>query len=118
KTFEPALMAELSAGLDELAAQAEGELLRQHVPAELIRVQRRLHLKYRGTDTSLEVAYGEPDQVRADFEAAYRQRYSFLMPGRDLVVETISVEATGGGEQATETPVARSRAEPLSARRR
>lgn len=117
KTFEPALMAELSAGLDELAAQAEGELLRQHVPAELIRVQRRLHLKYRGTDTSLEVAYGEPDQVRADFEAAYRQRYSFLMPGRDLVVETISVEATGGGEQATETPVARSRAEPLSARR-
>jgi len=117
KTFEPALMAELSAGLDELAAQAEGELLRQHVPAELIRVQRRLHLKYRGTDTSLEVAYGEPDQVRADFEAAYRQRYSFLMPGRDLVVETLSVEATGGGEQATETPVARTRGEPLSARR-
>ncbi|MBV7486269.1 hydantoinase B/oxoprolinase family protein [Bordetella sp. BOR01] len=110
KVLDTALTAELQAELDELAAQAEGELRRQHVPADLIHVQRRLHLKYRGTDTALEVAYGGLAQVRQDFEAAYRQRYSFLMPGRELVVETISVEATGGGEPATEAPVERSRA--------
>ena len=62
-------------------------------------MQRRLHLKYQGTDTSLEVPFGTLEQARQDFEAAYRLRYSFLMPDRALVVETISVEATGGGER-------------------
>jgi len=109
KVLDAGVVAELQAELDELAGQAEGELRRQHVPQDLIKVQRRLHLKYRGTDTALEVAFGDLAQVRQDFEAAYRQRYSFLMPGRELVVETISVEATGGGETATEAPVERHR---------
>ena len=109
KVLDAGLMPELRAELDELAGQAEGELRRQHVPQDLIKVQRRLHLKYRGTDTALEVAFGDLAQVRQDFEAAYRQRYSFLMPGRELVVETISVEATGGGETAVEAPVERRR---------
>src|SRR5260221_6363484 len=29
------------------------------------------------------------------FEAAYRRRYSFLMPGRALIAESVSVEAFG-----------------------
>ncbi|ARP97444.1 hydantoinase B/oxoprolinase family protein [Bordetella genomosp. 13] len=117
KVLEPALMEELSALLDGLAGEAEAELRRQHVPAEAIRVQRRLHLKYRGTDTALEVAFGTLDEARAAFEAAYRQRYSFLMPGRELVVDTVSVEATGGGETGAEAVVPRERAAPLAARR-
>ncbi|MDM9557822.1 hydantoinase B/oxoprolinase family protein [Bordetella petrii] len=109
QVLDDALMPQLQGELDELAAQAVGELRRQHVPQDVIQVQRRLHLKYRGTDTALEVPFGDLAQVRRDFEAAYRQRYSFLMPGRELVVETISVEATGGGEAAVEAPVERRR---------
>ncbi|GAB1579060.1 hydantoinase B/oxoprolinase family protein [Bordetella petrii] len=110
QVLDDALMPQLQGELDELAAQAVGELRRQHVPQDVIQVQRRLHLKYRGTDTALEVPFGDLAQVRRDFEAAYRQRYSFLMPGRELVVETISVEATGGGEAAVEAVVERRRA--------
>jgi len=109
QVLDDGLMPQLQGELDGLAAQAVGELRRQHVPQDVIQVQRRLHLKYRGTDTALEVPFGDLAQVRRDFEAAYRQRYSFLMPGRELVVETISVEATGGGEAAVETPVERRR---------
>ncbi|WP_028356257.1 hydantoinase B/oxoprolinase family protein [Bordetella petrii] len=109
QVLDDGLMPQLQGELDELAAQAVGELRRQHVPQDVIQVQRRLHLKYRGTDTALEVPFGDLAQVRRDFEAAYRQRYSFLMPGRELVVETISVEATGGGEAAVEAPVERRR---------
>ncbi|MCG2602880.1 MAG: hydantoinase B/oxoprolinase family protein, partial [Achromobacter sp.] len=117
KVLDAALMAELQGELDALAEQAVGELRRQHVADNDIQVQRRLHLKYRGTDTALDVAYGTLEQARADFEAAYRQRYSFLMPNRELVVETISVEATGGGERVTETPASRSRDGALAPRR-
>ncbi|MFC4278242.1 hydantoinase B/oxoprolinase family protein [Achromobacter aloeverae] len=106
QVLDAGLMPRLAAELDELAAAATAELRRQHVADADITVQRRLHLKYRGTDTALEVPFASLAGVRADFEAAYRQRYSFLMPGRDLVVETISVAATGGGAAAIETPVA------------
>lgn len=116
QVLDTGLLTQLDAELGALADQAVGELRRQHVAQEDISVQRRLHLKYRGTDTALEVAYGPLAQVTADFEAAYRQRYSFLMPGRELVVETISVEATGGGESATEQAPDRQRATPLAAR--
>ncbi|MGW8305444.1 MAG: hydantoinase/oxoprolinase family protein [Achromobacter pulmonis] len=117
KVLDAALMAELQGELDTLAEQAVGELRRQHVADSDIRVLRRLHLKYRGTDTALEVPYSDLEQARQDFEAAYRQRYSFLMPNRELVVETISVEATGGGERVTETPASRSRDGALAPRR-
>lgn len=116
QVLTPGLLETLAGELETLAAQAVGELRRQHVPEADIKVQRRLHLKYRGTDTALEVPYGSIEAARAAFEAAYRQRYSFLMPGRELVVETISVEATGGGETATETVVPRHRQGPLAAR--
>jgi 5-oxoprolinase (ATP-hydrolysing) len=36
---------------------------------------------------------------RPAFEAAYRQRFAFLMPGRPLVIEAVSVEAVGPGER-------------------
>jgi 5-oxoprolinase (ATP-hydrolysing) len=117
RVLDDALVPELQAQLDELADAAVGELRRQHVADDAITVQRRLHLKYRGTDTALEVPFAPANQARADFEAAYRQRYSFLMPGRELVVETISVEATGGGEPVVEAPVLARRDGPLQARR-
>jgi 5-oxoprolinase (ATP-hydrolysing) len=40
------------------------------------------------------------------FEAAYRQRFAFLMPGRALVIEAVSVEAVAAGERR---PTRRSR---------
>jgi 5-oxoprolinase (ATP-hydrolysing) len=116
KVLDASLIPALQADLDALAKEASDELRRQHVPDALIRVQRRVHIKYRGTDTALDIAFGEVEQIQRDFEAAYRQRYSFLMPGRECVVETLSVEVTGGGESASEQPVLRTREGPLSHR--
>src|SRR5690606_32444089 len=66
--------------------------------------------------TALEVPVGTLAQMKQAFEAAYRQRYSFLMPGRELVVETISVEASGGGERVDEAVPQRRREGPLAPR--
>lgn len=116
QVLSAALLQELEGELDILAAQACEELTRQHVAPQAIHVVRRLHLKYRGTDTALDIAAGPLEQVRTDFETAYRQRYSFLMPGRELVVETISVEAIGGGQQISEALRIAPREQPLHAR--
>ncbi|HSN21821.1 MAG TPA: hydantoinase/oxoprolinase family protein, partial [Usitatibacter sp.] len=78
-----------------LGEQAVDELKWQG--AALSRLEKRAHLKYEGTDTSLVVALGAIEAMRAEFERLYARRFSFLMPGRALVVEAVSVEAVGGG---------------------
>ncbi|MBI5257974.1 MAG: hydantoinase B/oxoprolinase family protein [Burkholderiales bacterium] len=90
----------------ELGAQAEAELLSQGVPTERIHRRERLHLRYDGTDTALEVAMADARSAQAEFEAAYRQRFAFLMPDRALVIEAVSVEAIGAGEHMPEPAAA------------
>ncbi|HYE93701.1 MAG TPA: hydantoinase B/oxoprolinase family protein, partial [Terriglobales bacterium] len=68
--------------------------------AALERVERRVHLKYEGTDTSLVVPFGAEAAMRSAFESLYGQRFSFLMPERALVVEAVSVEATAAADPA------------------
>ncbi len=85
----------LAATLDRLAADACGELERQGVAAGRIDVHRRVHLRYEGTDSALVVPFGDAAAMGAAFEAAYRQRFAFLMQGRPLVAESVSVEAVG-----------------------
>ena len=42
------------------------------------------------------------DQIESSFEAAYRQRFAFLMQGKGLVVEAVSVEAVIAGDAPAE----------------
>ncbi len=88
--------------LDELAAQARAELQRQGVAGAALQVHRRVHLRYEGTDSALVVPYGSPVEIQSAFEAAYRQRFAFLMQERALVVEAVSVEAVGAGDAPAE----------------
>ena len=85
--------------LDGLAAAACDELAGQGVDRAAMALHRSLHLRYAGTDTALMVAWGDEATVRLAFEAGYRQRFAFLMPDRDLVIEAVSVEAVGAGER-------------------
>jgi 5-oxoprolinase (ATP-hydrolysing) len=87
------LLEETAAGL---AALCRGELEAQGAAVE--RVERRAHLKYDGTDTALVVPLGSVEAMRAEFERQYRNRFSFLMPDRALIVEAVSAEATGEAE--------------------
>jgi 5-oxoprolinase (ATP-hydrolysing) len=88
----------------QLAEEARAELRAQGVAPERIAVTAKAHLKYEGTDTALQVPLGTQARMTAHFEAAYRKQFSFLMPGRALIAEAVSVEAAGGGEAFRENP--------------
>jgi len=85
---------------DALANAAAEELVAQGVPPAVIEKRETLHLRYQGTDTALGVPMADAQAARSAFEAAYRQRFAFLMPDRPLVIEAVSVEAIGPGERA------------------
>ena len=89
--------------LAALAAEAEAELRRQGASSGALHTHRRVHLRYEGTDSALIVPYGTAAQIEAAFEAAYRQRFAFLMKERALVVEAVSVEAVGAGDAPAES---------------
>ena len=88
--------------LDFLASDAQAELERQQVASGTITLHQRVHVKYAGTDTALIVPFGDEEKIRAAFEDAYRQRFAFLMQGRALVVEAVSVEAVVAGDAPQE----------------
>ena len=92
----------LAAQLDQLAAAAAAELARQGVPHSRIALVRRVHLRYEGTDSAIVVPFADAAQMREQFDAAYKKRFSFLMPSKALVVEAVSVEAVGKGDAPSE----------------
>jgi 5-oxoprolinase (ATP-hydrolysing) len=85
----------LAQRLDALGGGVRQELLAQGVAEERITLVRRVHLRYEGTDSAIIVLFDEPARMKAQFEAAYKKRFSFLMPAKALVVEALSVEAIG-----------------------
>ncbi len=97
-----AALPEVSRALARLESQARAELIDEHVPADRVRVLRRAYLRYAGTDTAIEVAFGSVAEMLDAFETSYRQRFSFLMRDRPVVVEAVSVEAVGGAGRSDE----------------
>jgi 5-oxoprolinase (ATP-hydrolysing) len=85
--------------LAQLGEAARGEVASQGVAGDAIELRQHVHVRYQGTDTALVVPCVDMAQIRADFEAGYRQRFAFLMQGRMLVIEAVSVEAVGAGER-------------------
>jgi 5-oxoprolinase (ATP-hydrolysing) len=95
-------LALLAERLDALGAAAQADLVRQQVNASAAALHRRVHVRYEGSDAALVVPFGDLDAIRSGFEAAYRQRFAFLMQGRRLVVEAVSVEAVVAGDTPVE----------------
>jgi len=101
----PEALPPISQALEALARAAQDELQRQQAGAGRITLHRRVHVRYEGSDSALVVPYpeqaGAPQavlaQLRTAFEAAYRQRFAFLMAGKALMVEAVSVEAVLAG---------------------
>jgi 5-oxoprolinase (ATP-hydrolysing) len=110
-------LASADAAFAALEATARTEVERQGVPPARISAKRTLHVKYDGTDTTLEVAaVPSLEAIGAEFETRYAKAYGFLMPGKALVIEAVAVEAIGRTQTADDAPPAfGARAGPIKA---
>ena len=116
RTLTPDLIPDLVAACTELEAAGRIEMVAQGLPPERLRAQGALRLRHAGSDTALSIAVPEwATATRADpssaafvparsvevtgladrFTAAHRQRFGFVMPDKDLVVEAVTVELIG-----------------------
>jgi 5-oxoprolinase (ATP-hydrolysing) len=86
----------------DLEAEARCELERQGVERADMMGTRKVFLKYQGSDTALDVEAADKDALADAFAVAHRARFGFVMDGRPLVVEAVSIEMAGGGEDVDE----------------
>ncbi len=100
------IMPVLAHTLDALSVDGVAEMRRQGIAQAKITVERKLHLKYEGTDSTLIVAFGSEGEVAEAFAAAHRQRYGFVMADKAIVVEAAAVEVIGATETAADPVMA------------
>ena len=107
RAIEAPLASSLLSALDEEFREMEAEglsvLQAQGTSLDALRIERRVHLKYKGTDTALELSYGSESEMRSAFESAYRQRFAFTAAGSGLVVESITAELIAAPSAAPAT---------------
>ncbi len=104
---------EAAAMLDGLSVQAMGEVEAQGVAESDIKLQTTLHLKVKGTDTSLPIAFDDEAVMRAAFTTAHKARFGFSPGESPLVIETVSVEAIGTATDLSEPKLALSTREEV-----
>ena len=97
QALEHSALAALQPAFAALESAARDVITAQGIAESQIRVERKLAVKYAGTDSTLQLDAAGAD-IADRFYEEYRQRYGFLMSGRALVVESISVEAIGAAQ--------------------
>ena len=62
-----------------------------------IKTQSHLHIKYSGSDSTIEVPLASIPIMRQQFKDFHKQQFGFTSPNKVLIVEKIHVESFGGG---------------------
>ena len=102
--------AELSEGLiEELRTvfsglENEGRLmmLEQGVQEDSVAALFKVHMRYAGSDTQLAVDFEDNEALRAGFEEAHKKCFGFVIEGKAMVVEAVSVEIIGITERVSD----------------
>lgn len=110
------LMVELRRILDELGAEAANAVREQGVDAASIRLSSRALLKYAGTDSTLEIDFGE-QRMEANFRHEYEKTFGFVDDQRAVVMESLIVEAIGPGAEHIQSPQPRTMSQAPAAGR-
>ena len=87
-----ASMREISAVAEELAREAEVEVLAQG--ADRAQSIARAHIRYYGSDTTLPITLSSLEQMTGAFAEAHARLFGFGFEGKPLIVESVEVEAS------------------------
>ena len=94
------------AKIDEVAKKLEKtvkeEMVSQKIAENEIEVFHHIHLRYQGTDTAIAVPKASKEKMIETFQFEHKKQFGFVFD-KPLIIESVNVEAVGGGEKAQET---------------
>ncbi|WP_310427780.1 hydantoinase B/oxoprolinase family protein, partial [Chamaesiphon sp. VAR_48_metabat_135_sub] len=104
--------------LDRLAQIGQSEITAQGIAIAQLQVRQQVYLRYAGTDAPLLVDFTtDVDGMRSQFEAIYQQRYGFATLDRDIIIESVMVEAIDSMSTPSEPVLIAPRTTPLTPRK-
>jgi 5-oxoprolinase (ATP-hydrolysing) len=86
---------DFSIGIQQLEAAARGDLIDQGFEPGQVRFESRARLRTPGSDTTIEVEFGEAEEMRPAFETLHRKRFGYI-DDAEPVLDTLTVEAIVG----------------------
>ncbi|MDG1857960.1 MAG: hydantoinase/oxoprolinase family protein, partial [Emcibacteraceae bacterium] len=93
--FSNDLMNEIGNITQILSLEAEQILRDQNVND--IHFSKKAHIKYKGSDSTLEIEISSFDNMKTQFEELHKRQFGFISNDKELTLEKISVETFGGG---------------------
>ncbi|PKQ09510.1 MAG: 5-oxoprolinase [Alphaproteobacteria bacterium HGW-Alphaproteobacteria-12] len=104
--FDEAALPDLRRAIAELAEKARDELAAQGVAETDIIATPILHLRYEGSDTTLQIDFSGFDRLEAaaQFQVAHRAQFGFSFDEKEIVVEAIEIIAEDRGTSAAPAP--------------
>ena len=103
KELDLSLLKKVNEHLESLRQETVQELANQGVAESATTTKASVHLKYAGTDTSLDVPLSALDKMVAAFESIHKEQFGFLMSNTPLVLELMEIETFGGSAGNIET---------------
>ena len=94
--FNENLFSNLSNIIKVLSMDAQTKLIKQNILKEDIKINCVGHLKYRDSDSTIDIPVSNYSKMKADFETAHKELFGFLMSGTPIIFDFIEVEAHGG----------------------
>ena len=98
QTFEGALMPQLHAFAAALGAEAAADIAAQCGVAAGTKAT--VHIRYDGSDTTLAVPLAEHEAMAKHFATLHAQLFGFGFEGKNLIAESIEVEATDAAKHS------------------
>ena len=100
------VMPEIAKGMSELVHENLSDLSQQGLLEEDIKHKAWVLLRYKGTDTAIQVELGagveSVARMRESFESEHLRQYGFTAKEKDILIETLGITSFGGNEAPTE----------------
>lgn len=106
KVIERELTADVIARLDieapKLSRENLADLSEQGLSHDCIKHKPWALLRYKGTDTTIQIDLTNAERMQAQFESEHMRQYGFVASGKTIILETLGVTSFGGGEAPPE----------------
>lgn len=86
------LLVEIRSIQNSLTEKGYNELLEQGALQSSLDSYARLHCRYAGSDTSLQIKLSKLDSIISDFEKLHLQSFGFIAKEKDILVQSVEVE--------------------------
>ena len=77
----------------KLSTAAIAKLVQQNISKKEINIRCRGHLKYKNSDSTIEINFSDFEKMKNSFEKAHEEQFGFMMPETPIILDFVEVEA-------------------------